>query len=88
MIKNWNNYVGGKYMKKFLLPLLLLIGCDSNFSGTGRTQNLQDVPGLEDCKFFELRSNLQILYVVRCPNSTTSTRTGGKNPSTTITVDR
>lgn len=75
-------------MKKFLLPLLLLIGCDSNFTETGRAQSFEDISGLEDCKFITLTRNLQFLYVVRCPNSTVSTRTSGKNPSTTITVDR
>lgn len=45
-------------------------------------------PELSDCKIFRVENKLgTVLFITRCPNSTTSTTTQGKTPVNVIVVD-
>ena len=79
-------------MKLILLVLpviLILTGCPNPVNqwqshGTG---DLKQIKGLEDCTYNDVFTGATHLHIVRCPNSTVSTKTSGKDPVTTITVD-
>lgn len=75
-------------MKRLLIALLAAMavaGC----SDSARTVNFPAMPAdFADCKVVRVsNSNGAELTLARCPNSTTTTRTTGKNPRTTIVVD-
>jgi hypothetical protein len=81
-------------MKKILFPLVLSLGVLSG-CGADPSQSFvsNQVPkGFEDCAFGYMR-DLNIpgsagkLYMVRCPNSTTTATTSEKHPVTTVTID-
>ena len=75
-------------MKKFLLlaSLVLLSAC---------TPTTNSIDGdfvkpsqLQDCQFYRMRDTSGVSYVVvRCPNSSTSTTTSGKNKRTVVVID-
>ncbi|QOI71567.1 hypothetical protein pEaSNUABM47_00083 [Erwinia phage pEa_SNUABM_47] len=75
-------------MKKLLAVLVLaftITGCDG--SAEDRTGNYTLPSGLQDCQIYRLAADGigKTLYVVRCPNSNTSTTfSSGKNNSTTV----
>lgn len=71
-------------MKYLLLLCLLLVGCTT----AQETTSSWDIPkGLKDCKVYTVSSTLNTLYVMRCPNSQTTTKKGGKYPKTTTVVE-
>ncbi len=75
-------------MKNLLMVIALafiLVGCDS--SGE-RTNNYELPQGLSDCHIFRVSPDGigKTLYVVRCPNSTTSTTyNSGKSDTSSVT---
>lgn len=65
-----------------ILGLTMLSGCEK--STTDATASFKMPEGMEDCKVYVMSSsNGSNLIVVRCPNSTTTTRSG---KSTNVTV--
>lgn len=76
-------------MKYVLIALLLVItGCSKPVEEwTTKTVSLKDTNNLKDCTFTQLDIGSRMFYVVRCPNSDTSTTSDGKNPDTVTTVD-
>lgn len=66
-------------MKRIALALFagaLLTGCDRTPEATDRTASYSMPTELQDCKIFKLTPDVttgQILHVVRCPNSSTTT---------------
>lgn len=71
-------------MKKSLIILTLLL-CGCSKSAEQIDSNYLLPSGLEDCKIYKLNSEglSQTLYVVRCPNSSTSTNWSGQSGKTT-----
>ena len=67
-------------MKKLvILVSLLLIGCGDFVTGINPHQKLSfpTLPrDLHDCRFYKISNGEEVLRVVRCPNSTTSTQSG------------
>jgi hypothetical protein len=44
--------------------------------------------GLKDCKIFRMSDSVgTVLYVMRCPNSATASRIGGKQPKRAVVID-
>ena len=79
-------------MKRILMVLpvfLLLAGCTDpvNQWQPHVTGDLKQIKGLEDCTYTDVFTGATYLHIVRCPNSTVSTKTSGKSLVTTITVD-
>lgn len=85
-------------MKKILFPLVLSLGFLSGCFGGVETPiaNQFVVPvvpkGFENCIFGYLKDtnipgSAGRLYMVRCPNSTTTVTTTDKYPVTTVTID-
>lgn len=84
-------------MRKLILACLLVIlpySCDpppemkeNRVTGIHKT-DLKNIEGLADCNLFFLRRFVSAdLYVVRCPNSSTTTKyTCGKNCQQNITT--
>jgi hypothetical protein len=70
--------------------LVALSGCNKQ---TVETTQYYNVPSdLEDCKFFKVYSKPNagaqtLLYVVRCPHSDVTTKTGGKGSEVTMTAE-
>lgn len=76
-------------MKKTLviLSVVLLSACTPSAEDVSRSY--APPPELKDCTFHVLRSDSGgRLTVVRCPNSSTTTTTGGKNSRTVSVVDK
>lgn len=67
--------------------VVLLVACSPSVKTADPTGGLQLPPELQDCKFFRLSDGIAVLNVARCPNSTTSVVTTGKNSVTSITID-
>lgn len=75
-------------MKKITLPLiamsLVLAGCEPSMN----TPVVNIPKELEGCTYHEWNpEGHRLLYVVRCPNSITSTISSGKHQKTVITID-
>lgn len=66
--------------------LVLIAACSPSVKPTNPIGDLQLPAELQDCKFFRLSDGITSLNVARCPNSTSSVTTTGKNPVTTITA--
>lgn len=66
-----------------------LLGCSKTTKDV--TQSFTLPPGLSDCKVHHMRGDSDADYlriiVVRCPNSSTTTTTSGKNPISTTVVE-
>ena len=63
--------------------IVLLTGCDS-----GKQFIPEVIPeGLRDCQFYNMRINGTQMMVTRCPNSSTSTTTGGKHKKHNTVID-
>lgn len=70
------------------IAVLILAGC-SKPPSEWEVQNpldLQTVPGLQDCSYHKVFTGSIHLNIIRCPNSSVSTTTSGKNPINTTTV--
>lgn len=67
-----------------LVSALLLSACTPSY--TDDSQRWLLPPGMEDCKVYYLQASVGGVTVVRCPNSNTTTLSGGKSKkSVTIT---
>lgn len=67
---------------------MMLTGCD--FSSKEKTSSYTLPAGLEDCHIYRVTPDGmgKTLYVVRCPNSNTSTTySSGKNDSTSVSYN-
>jgi hypothetical protein len=58
-----------------LSTLVMLVGCDGTQQTAMTTLDLKQVRGLEDCTYYVVDpgGTHNIVTVIRCPNSTTST---------------
>lgn len=75
-------------MKKFVYIAIALF-LSSYSSETIDVSRKYDIPkDLNDCSFYLMRNDEGgSITVVRCPNSSTSTKTSGKYPKTVSTVE-
>jgi len=76
-------------MRELVILLALafaLVACTPSTSvPNDYPQLLKQTEGFEDCKIAMLTNSAGTpLYVVRCPNSITSTATNGKHPTRTV----
>ncbi len=76
---------------KFILAaaVLALAGCDTQQT-MKRIVDLKQVRGLEDCTYYVVEPGgiNPTMYVIRCPNSTTSTAyQSGGNQMNTVIID-
>lgn len=75
-------------MKKIItiVALMMLSGC---FKNSYSTVNFPETPPeLSDCKFFNMSNkDGEYITVARCPNSTTSTISGGKHKKKVVVID-
>jgi hypothetical protein len=77
-------------MFKIVLLSLIVItmtGCRPSSSTSAWQSNIDDTPALKDCQAVALESGLNMLTVIRCPNSTTTTKTSGKFSKTSVVID-
>ncbi|MFA6199291.1 MAG: hypothetical protein WC679_02630 [Bacteroidales bacterium] len=76
-------------MKRIVLCISLLLASSIVFGGAFNPRGLDS--DLKDCKFYVADKPGRVLdiqfIIARCPNSTTSTTTMGKNSLTVITID-
>jgi len=70
-----------------IMALTILVGCTRPVSEweTSSNTDMQTIPGMEDCTYRKIFTGSVHLHIIRCPNSTVSTTTSGKNPIKTIT---
>ena len=74
-------------MKKLICAIALLLAACSEPNYKPADFPVRP-PELADCKIFRVENKGGvILYITRCPNSTTSTTTQGKTPVNVIVVD-
>ncbi len=79
-------------MRKIWLVLcLLLVSCGptpKEIAAAVETQavNFEKIPALKDCTYVRIDAPLYI-HVIRCPNSSTTTKTGGKGSKTVTTTE-
>lgn len=78
-------------MNKFILlaTAVLMTACGDPIPPNGWVQNQMDMrgtPGLEDCKYFAVKTNTndRTIHVIRCPNSSVNTQWEEPNGKTTI----
>jgi hypothetical protein len=71
----------------FSLIVLTMTGCRPSSSTSSWQSNIDDTPALKDCQAVALDNGFNSLTVVRCPNSTTTTKTSGKFPKTSVVID-
>lgn len=64
--------------------LLTVAGCTPS---TEERRGFIMPAGMEDCKVYGMSDGESYLNVVRCPNSTVTTTSGGKNKVTTVVID-
>lgn len=80
-------------MKKHALtviPLALALtiaGCDRGVEKSDYNDSLKLSGDLKDCKAYKVKGSVNAITVIRCPNSTTTTQTEGKNPVTIAVID-
>lgn len=78
-------------MKKILAIFavcILLSGCGPSVSHAGDIGlAVGMIDDLKDCKTYQVSDGMKSMYIVRCPNSTTSTLVPGKNPVHAVTID-
>lgn len=68
-----------------IIAALLIAGCTPETKEISANYVLPK--GLEDCQIYEMSAPTARLYVVRCPNSTTSTTTtSGKTTNSVATT--
>lgn len=70
-------------MKYLLLASLVLLSACSR--QTEESNRFALPPELKHCTMYQMVDNLTVVYVVHCPNATTTTYKAGKHPET-ITV--
>lgn len=83
-VKRNKQWIAGSFATASIL--VLIAACSPSVKPTNPIGDLQLPAELQDCKFFRLSDGITSLNVARCPNSTTSVTTTGKNPVTTITA--
>lgn len=83
-VKHNKQWIVGSFATASIL--VLIAACSPSVKPTNPIGDLQLPAELQDCKFFRLSDGITSLNVARCPNSTTSVTTSGKNPVTTITA--
>ena len=69
---------------------IMLVGCDGTQQTAMTTLDLKQVRGLEDCTYYVVDpgGTHNIVRVIRCPNSTTSTSyVQGKTTVNTVVID-
>lgn len=71
----------------FSLIVLTMTGCSPSSSTSSWQSNIDATPALKDCQAVELDNGFSNLTVVRCPNSTTTTKTSGKLSKTSVVID-
>lgn len=77
-------------MKKILMSLIIvcsfvLSGCDMS---SGERTYKYDLPeGLHDCKIYKVNGDGRVLYVVRCPNSSTHTTYSSGKTISSVSVN-
>lgn len=73
---------------KFLIPIsmaVFLSACTPSYAPVSMPMLPEE---LKDCGFFSVSNGTDRMYVVRCPNSTTSTTYRvGKHDETTVVID-
>lgn len=75
-------------MKILILTLTVLFLSACTPSHKDKTQSFSLPPELADCKIFTLSNDIGTsIYVTRCPNSTTTTSTTGKNAQNITTLE-
>lgn len=75
-------------MKKLaaIFAALVLTACTPHTEEAAGKFSVPD--DLKDCSIRDMwNTSGNYITVVRCPNSTTTTRTSGKNPRTTVVID-
>lgn len=77
------------FMKRVLLIASCLLIAACNPHSEDATVDFPVMPKeLSDCKIYWISGKYRALYVVRCPNSTTSTTyRQGKTSATTVVID-
>lgn len=83
-VKRNKQWIAGSFATASIL--VLIAACSPSVKSTNPIGDLQLPAELQDCKFFRLSDGITSLNVARCPNSTSSVTTAGKNPVTTITA--
>ena len=68
-----------------LFTTVMLAACSPN--GHERNDYTVLPDGLKDCKFYRVSNGIGAITVVRCPNSSTTVHSGGKQSQTTVTVE-
>lgn len=71
----------------FSLIIITMTGCRPESKTSSWQSNIDATPALKDCQAVALINGLDILTVVRCPNSTTTTKTSDKFSKTSIVID-
>jgi uncharacterized protein YceK len=67
---------------------IILSGCGPSVSHAGDIGlAVGMIDDLKDCKTYKVGDGMKSMYIVRCPNSTTSTLIPGKNPVHTVVID-
>lgn len=81
-------FIGCKQKMRTIVLLFLfflLAGCEETYT----KRQFNNVPEeLKGCVFYTYHDDVgNKINIVRCPNSTTTVKTVGKNPVTTVTID-
>lgn len=74
-------------MKKLLIVLGLAVMATGCTKPQDISHEVAMPPGFEDCTVGVTARDLGRLYMIRCPNSSTTTMTGGKHDKPTVTID-
>jgi hypothetical protein len=91
----WTTFAAGGILAFVIVCLLaavslVLTGCEQSPSEWEVAKNawtLKDVAGLEDCTYTKVYTGATWLTIIRCPNSSTTTRYScGKNCTQNITT--
>lgn len=74
-------------MKKFVIIALSLLFASCGKETREISGNYSIPKGLSDCEFYSMKNDMNIITVVRCPNSSTSTTTSGKYSQTSVVIE-
>lgn len=78
----------GSDMKKVMLVMLIVVGMLTGCSPrTIQVEHKFDVPEeLLHCKMYNMYNGYTTIYVMHCPNATTSTMVAGKHPVHSVMI--